>query len=232
MVKVSGGSGCNSSIKEGGSKILLRLFNTRVQTVNYLYLHLQVRHLETFSMAKGKGTKRKMDDVVAEETTSEKVEEVVEEDDDSKKPQKKSKSDDTGVVTEEGAEVSGKKGKSAERSSIPRPLIERIPTPSSSGYAVKIITANVAGLRALLKGDKRDGLAKLVSEESPDILCVQEHKLQESHVDDVKADVEKLLPGYTQYYTCSTEKKGIKDEVSSFTFYVFPSHEPPSTCTS
>ena len=43
-----------------------------------------------------------------------------------------------------------------------------------------------------------------VADEAPDIICLQETKLQESHV----KDWEGALEGYASYWSCSTVKKG------------------------
>jgi exodeoxyribonuclease III len=54
-------------------------------------------------------------------------------------------------------------------------------------------------------------LANLVSTHNLDVLCLQETKLQESHLDDPKLQIRGHLleqEGYDAYYTCSTVKKG------------------------
>ena len=61
---------------------------------------------------------------------------------------------------------------------------------------MKLISWNVNGLRAVLKKN----FYEFVNEESPDILCLQETKMQEG-----QAEVE--LPDYHKYW-CSAEKKG------------------------
>lgn len=61
---------------------------------------------------------------------------------------------------------------------------------------MKLISWNVNGLRAILKKN----FYEFVNEADPDILCIQETKMQEG-----QADVE--LPGYHKYW-CSAEKKG------------------------
>ena len=61
---------------------------------------------------------------------------------------------------------------------------------------MKLISWNVNGLRAVLKKN----FYEFVNEADPDILCIQETKMQEG-----QADVE--LPGYHKYW-CSAEKKG------------------------
>jgi exodeoxyribonuclease-3 len=54
-----------------------------------------------------------------------------------------------------------------------------------------------------------DALADLVKKHDLDVLCLQETKLQESHLDDPKLKIRgHLLEGYDAYYTCSTAKKG------------------------
>ncbi len=140
-------------------------------------------------------SKRKLSDVMPDELDSKKA--------DKKKLKTKSNEDESLEVDEDDGGGKGKK----ERSSIERSIIKRVPEPINSTY-IKIISANAAGLRALLKGEKREAFANLINTENPDILCLQEHKLQESHVDEVKADIEKIMPGYAQYYACSTMKKG------------------------
>ena len=61
---------------------------------------------------------------------------------------------------------------------------------------MKLISWNVNGLRAVMKKN----FFEFVKEEDPDILCLQETKMQEG-----QASVE--LDGYHQYW-CSAEKKG------------------------
>ena len=61
---------------------------------------------------------------------------------------------------------------------------------------MKLISWNVNGIRAAMK----KGFLDFVSEASPDILCIQETKMQEGQA-------EVPLEGYYQYW-CSAEKKG------------------------
>jgi exodeoxyribonuclease III len=69
----------------------------------------------------------------------------------------------------------------------------------------------VAGLRALLRNHP-NALSELVRRHDLDVLCLQEHKLQESHLDDAKlGNIRSSLlhdEGYDSYYSCSTAKKG------------------------
>ena len=61
---------------------------------------------------------------------------------------------------------------------------------------MKLISWNVNGLRAVLKKN----FYEFVEDEQPDVLCLQETKMQEG-----QADLD--LPGYHQYW-CSADKKG------------------------
>lgn len=61
---------------------------------------------------------------------------------------------------------------------------------------MKLISWNVNGLRAVMKKN----FYEFVKEAAPDVLCIQETKMQEG-----QAEVE--LPGYHKYW-CSAEKKG------------------------
>lgn len=74
---------------------------------------------------------------------------------------------------------------------------------------VSIVSWNVAGLRAFLKKASED-LETLVAEESPDIFCIQEHKLQEGkHSEDARAAFHEYFPECSHgYWNFSTVKKG------------------------
>ena len=81
---------------------------------------------------------------------------------------------------------------------------------NNNSYTLKIATWNVAGLRAIIKKDPQ-ALATLVKKHDIDILCLQETKLQEMHLDDPKLKIRGHLleaEGYDSYYSCSTTKKG------------------------
>jgi exodeoxyribonuclease-3 len=76
--------------------------------------------------------------------------------------------------------------------------------------AFKIASWNVAGLRAVLKKTP-DALSNMCKKHDLDMLCLQETKLQESHLDDPKLKIRGHLledDGYDAYYSCSTAKKG------------------------
>ena len=68
----------------------------------------------------------------------------------------------------------------------------------------------MAGLRALLNKTP-DALPQLTQEHDLDLLCLQETKLQEHHLDDPKLKIRGHVleeQGYDSYWTCSTAKKG------------------------
>lgn len=74
--------------------------------------------------------------------------------------------------------------------------------------AFKIASWNVAGIRALLRNSP-ETLPDLCKNHSLDVLCLQETKLQEMHVDDPKLKIREVLKDdYDSYWSCSTAKKG------------------------
>lgn len=68
---------------------------------------------------------------------------------------------------------------------------------------------NVAGLRAVIRKEP-NVLSNLASQHGLDVICLQETKLQESHLDDEKLNIKALLAndGYDSHFSCSTAKKG------------------------
>ncbi|CAG9467435.1 unnamed protein product [Pedinophyceae sp. YPF-701] len=77
-----------------------------------------------------------------------------------------------------------------------------------SGPSLKVLSWNVAGLRALLK-KAPEALPQLCKEEQPDIICIQEHKLQEKHVEEIQGEVLGALgEGWQAHFVCSTDKAG------------------------
>ncbi len=76
-------------------------------------------------------------------------------------------------------------------------------------YTFKLMSWNVAGLRALIRKEP-NALSKLAVEHDLDVICLQETKLQESHLDDPKLNIKALLAddGYASHFSCSKAKKG------------------------
>ncbi len=70
----------------------------------------------------------------------------------------------------------------------------------------RLITWNVAGLRGLL-AKQPHAISDLVAAEAPDVLCLQETKLQTQHVEDVAARLG-LGPEWEQIWECSTRRLG------------------------
>lgn len=84
-----------------------------------------------------------------------------------------------------------------------------IPDFALSVLAFKIASWNVAGLRAVVRKEPT-ALADLCQKHDLDMLCLQETKLQEMHLEDPKLKLKGLMDdaGYDEYWSCSTAKKG------------------------
>ena len=82
---------------------------------------------------------------------------------------------------------------------------------SKGSYTFTVISWNVAGLRAFIKKHP-DALANLAERYQADVICLQEHKLQEVHLDDPKLKIrehfEEKLSGFESHWSYSTTKKG------------------------
>jgi len=90
------------------------------------------------------------------------------------------------------------------------PYDEAMRKPDDAAGGKKVISWNVAGLRAFVK-KATDDLKLLYETEKFDVLAIQEHKLQESHVDDLQKTLEDDVfggAGFHYHWNCSTEKKG------------------------
>jgi exodeoxyribonuclease III len=77
----------------------------------------------------------------------------------------------------------------------------------------------VAGLRALVKKDA-EAIKRLVEQEDIDVLCLQEHKLQEKHVKEVEPEL--LMDGWKAFWNCS-EKAGYSGTAILYRSAAFPS---------
>lgn len=96
--------------------------------------------------------------------------------------------------------------KKPQASWIPyNPKIMRPPPISKDTRALKILSWNVNGLKALLKS-RGFSVQHLAQREDFDVLCLQETKMQEKDVEVIK---DTLLDGYTNsFWTCSVSKLG------------------------
>ena len=74
----------------------------------------------------------------------------------------------------------------------------------------KVVSWNVNGIRALIRKHPNALSDLVVNEDYPDVIFLQETKLQEMHVNDQKLKLRSLLKdeGYENHWTCSTAKKG------------------------
>ncbi|GIL42718.1 hypothetical protein Vafri_653 [Volvox africanus] len=81
----------------------------------------------------------------------------------------------------------------------------RKPPPPEGSSVLKILSWNVAGLRALLK-KQPDAISSLVEREGVEVVCLQEHKLQDNHTVEVAGTMG--LKGWHHYWACSTGKLG------------------------
>jgi len=123
----------------------------------------------------------------------------------------KQKKDETTTAAEKGpAKKKAKKEVQSitERDELPK-LWSSAQAEANQSQTLKIVSWNVAGLRAVVKKDP-EALAKLVKDHDIDVLALQETKLQEIHLEDPKLQLRNLLDeeGYDAYWTCSTKKKG------------------------
>ncbi|GIL73256.1 hypothetical protein Vretimale_4856 [Volvox reticuliferus] len=125
--------------------------------------------------------------------------------------------DGSGGGGEEGAEAAAllrprevKPKAKAKRGQKVEPLPQytaalRKPPPPEGGPVLKILSWNVAGLRALLK-KQPDAISSLVEREGVEVVCLQEHKLQDSHTAEVAGTMG--LKGWYHHWACSTGKLG------------------------
>ena len=85
---------------------------------------------------------------------------------------------------------------------------EQMRKPAYAGKQLKVLSWNVAGLRALLKKGTSE-LDLLVTEEQPDVVCLQEHKLQQGkHCEDAEIALQSHFKDWNIYWNCSVAKKG------------------------
>lgn len=96
-----------------------------------------------------------------------------------------------------------------DRDPLPRLWDAKAAAEKDGSYTFRVASWNVAGLRAVMKNHPT-ALADLCEEHNLDMLCLQETKLQESHLEDPKLKLRGCLSdaGYDDYWSCSTVKKG------------------------
>lgn len=99
--------------------------------------------------------------------------------------------------------VQPKKKTKKERNETERDILQCRGLEENKKY-LKIVSWNVVSLRSILKNNP-DVVTELIQKRSPDILCLQETKLQT--VEDEQENFFSKL-GYDCFWACSTEKKG------------------------
>jgi len=97
-----------------------------------------------------------------------------------------------------------KKKKKTSKKNKPEPVTVRdvLKRAEIVPKSFKIVSWNVDGLRAPFR---LDGLKKIADEESPDLIVIQETKLQRIHTDEI---CKKCPDEYDSWWFCSTAKKG------------------------
>lgn len=103
-----------------------------------------------------------------------------------------------------------KKKASDHQRQTERSPLHKLWKPTSEKLTFTIASWNVAGIRALLRNHP-EALPKLVKKYDLDVLCLQETKLQEMHIDDPKLEIGGVLlnkEGFDAHYSCSITKKG------------------------
>eukprot|EP01029_Cantina_marsupialis_P009336 TRINITY_DN2182_c0_g1_i1.p1 TRINITY_DN2182_c0_g1~~TRINITY_DN2182_c0_g1_i1.p1 ORF type:complete len:335 (-),score=110.91 TRINITY_DN2182_c0_g1_i1:136-1083(-) len=85
-------------------------------------------------------------------------------------------------------------------------ILDGISAAESGG--LKVISFNVNGLRACLNWDRL--LVKYVEAEKPDILLIQETKMDKS----IASDMGMIIPGYKAHFNCCTTRKGYAGTVA------------------
>lgn len=100
---------------------------------------------------------------------------------------------------------------------------------STTSPLFKILSWNVNGLRAILSSpSKASSFSSLITTHLPDVICLQETKIQDNHIKDVLAmglplpdggNESEFLGDYHKVWNCATAKKGYASTVSFF----FPS---------
>jgi hypothetical protein len=116
-----------------------------------------------------------------------------------------------GDRADNGATTPSGKKQFKEREYFKRDDIPRRPIPPDV-KTLKIISWNIPGLRAAVKNTAHI-IEKLIEVHQPDILCLQETKIQDIHIEEFDSYFSRL--GYKGFWSCSTTKKGYSGTVSA-----------------
>eukprot|EP00397_Hematodinium_sp_SG-2012_P050932 GEMP01059424.1.p1 GENE.GEMP01059424.1~~GEMP01059424.1.p1 ORF type:complete len:347 (+),score=71.46 GEMP01059424.1:121-1161(+) len=71
----------------------------------------------------------------------------------------------------------------------------------------RCISWNIAGMRAFMKS-RTDELTRLLAQETPDLLCLLETKIQDEHEADMRKQLAEVAPKYAAHFHSCTTKKG------------------------
>lgn len=128
--------------------------------------------------------------------------------------------DDHQVEDGETSPSPTKKTKEETRPYFNRDPVLPKPIPSSMP-SLKIISWNIPGLRAAVKNSAHV-IQNLIVTHQPDILCLQETKIQDTHIEEFESHFNQL--GYRGFWSCSTTKKGYSGTVRLFLLFLLVFH--------
>ncbi|KAL3797425.1 hypothetical protein HJC23_010551 [Cyclotella cryptica] len=98
-----------------------------------------------------------------------------------------------------------------ERTPLTKLWDPQIAMQDTGSYTFTVVSWNIAGLRTFIKKNP-DAISNLASRYDADVICLQETKLQEEHLDDPKLKLKEYfdekLNGYECHFSCSVVKKG------------------------
>mmetsp|Transcript_35502 Transcript_35502/g.66928 ORF Transcript_35502/g.66928 Transcript_35502/m.66928 type:complete len:523 (+) Transcript_35502:75-1643(+) len=116
-----------------------------------------------------------------------------------------------GTVDAETEAKAIKKSKAVEKC-----VLARTPTPAKPpppGIRFLAISYNINSLRSAVTKCP-EVLTNIMKTHQPDVLCLQEHKLQEKDVPGMENTLREMFPQYKCHWTCSVTKKGYSGVVA------------------
>lgn len=126
------------------------------------------------------------------------------------KPASKKKQSSPGPKAKKAKKAKVEPQRITVRDELPKLWDAKEAMEKNGSYTFKIVSWNVAGIRALQRKHP-NALSDLAKKHQIDVLCLQETKLQESHVTDPKLKLKGYIleeEGYESHWSCSKEKKG------------------------
>mmetsp|Transcript_2605 Transcript_2605/g.3543 ORF Transcript_2605/g.3543 Transcript_2605/m.3543 type:complete len:381 (+) Transcript_2605:48-1190(+) len=113
--------------------------------------------------------------------------------------------------SEEKGPPAKKAKKDAKKDAIERKNENPRIVKDDTSQVLKLLTMNVAGLRAVLDPEKKKlkNFVEIIRAENADIIFLNEHKLKTEDVDTAIERLHELIPEYVScHFSCSTSKKG------------------------